>query len=211
MEQVLKNVDANEVMTAWDEQAEADKFHVTKLIFGEDRRFYELSKLLQTSKVQTATLKIKDAVSEEEKLKLERALGAKVALRTLTMPLGRAAVFLSSRKPLMSERFPIPKINFNSLILPDMINVSLEKDAIDQNLYDWGYFHNGCSSGLMISRDTVDVNGSWIVFNKPPKLNPQHAGFLLGLGLNGHLKKLEEWHIYNYLGPKHNFTSGQQI
>ncbi|GME98580.1 unnamed protein product [Ambrosiozyma monospora] len=37
MEQVLKNVDANEVMTAWDEQAEADKFHVTKLIFGEDR------------------------------------------------------------------------------------------------------------------------------------------------------------------------------
>ena len=38
-------------------------------------------------------------------------------------------------------------------------------------------------------------------------MNAQHAGFLLGLGLNGHLKRLEEWHIYNYLGPKHPLTS----
>ena len=51
------------------------------------------------------------------------------------------------------------------------------------------------------------ISGSWIIFNKPPELNAQHAGFLLGLGLNGHLKRLEEWHIYNYLGPKHPLTS----
>ncbi|ODV83045.1 hypothetical protein CANARDRAFT_30387 [[Candida] arabinofermentans NRRL YB-2248] len=207
MSQILKFVNDNEAITAWDGQAEADKFHVTKLIFHEDRRFYELTRLLQTSKVHTATLRCADGMDDHEKLIEQRALGSKVALRTLTMPLGRGAVFLSSRKPLMTERFPIPKMNFNSLILPDMINVSLEKDSIEQDFFDWGFFHNGASSGLIISRDSVEVNGSWIVFNRPPTLNAQHAGFLLGLGLNGHLKKLEEWHIYNYLGPKHNFTS----
>ncbi|KAG7866802.1 hypothetical protein KL918_002997 [Ogataea parapolymorpha] len=207
MMQILKFVNDHESISAWDGQAEADRFQVTKLIYHEDRRFYELTKLLQTSRVQTATLRPDDKMDEHEKLVRQRALGAKVALRTLTMPLGRGAVFISSRKPLMTERFPIPKMNFNALILPDMINVSLEKDSIDQEMYNWGFFHNGASSGLTISRESTQINGSWIVFNRPPTLNAQHAGFLLGLGLNGHLKKLEEWHIYNYLGPKHNFTS----
>ncbi|KAH3661540.1 hypothetical protein OGAPHI_006388 [Ogataea philodendri] len=207
MTQILKFVNDNEAISAWDGQAEADRLQVTKLIFSEDRRFYELTKLLQTSRVQTATLHSEPGIDDHEKLIQQRALGSKVALRTLTMPLGRGAVFASSRKPLMTERFPIPKMNFNSLILPDMINVSLEKDSLDQDMYDWGYFHNGASAGLTISRDSTQINGSWIVFNRPPVLNAQHAGFLLGLGLNGHLKKLEEWHIYNYLGPKHNYTS----
>ena len=60
---------------------------------------------------------------------------------------------------------------------------------------------------MSIGPDAKGITGSWIIFNKPPELNSQHAGFLLGLGLNGHLKKLEEWHIYNYLGPKHPLTS----
>ncbi|QPG73328.1 hypothetical protein FOA43_000638 [Brettanomyces nanus] len=207
MPQILKYVNDNEVLSAWDGQAEADKFHVTRLIFSEDRRFYEVTRLLQTSRVQTAVLKFASSVAENDRLTKQRALGAKIALRTLSMPIGRGAVFFSSRKPLMTEKFPIPKMNFNALILPDMISVSLEKDSVDSYLYDWGYFHNGVSAGLMCSRDFKDISGSWIVFNRPQTLNAQHAGFLLGLGLNGHLKKLEEWHIYNYLGPKHSYTS----
>ncbi|VEU20935.1 DEKNAAC101822 [Brettanomyces naardenensis] len=207
MTQILKYVNNNDVLSAWDGQAEADKFHVTRLIFSEDRRFYEVTRLLQTSKVQTSFLKLPSSMDENDKLSKQRALGAKIALRTLTMPLGRGAVFISSRKPLVTEKFPIPRMNFNALILPDMINVSLEKDSLDSYLYDWGYFHNGVSAGLMTSRDFSDISGGWIVFNRPATLNAQHAGFLLGLGLNGHLKGLEEWHIYNYLGPKHSFTS----
>lgn len=207
MSQVLKYVNNHDALSPWDDQAEADKFRVTRLIFSKDRRFYEVTRLLQTSKVQTGFLKLPSSMDENEKLTKQRALGAKLALRTLVMPIGRAAVFISSRRPLVTEKFPIPKMNFNALILPDMINVGLEKDSIDPYLYDWGYFHNGVSAGLMTSRSCKDINGSWIAFNRPQNLNAQHAGFLLGLGLNGHLRHLEEWHIYNYLGPKHNFTS----
>lgn len=204
---ILSELSHNEVLNAWDGQAEADKFHVTRLIFSQDRRFYELTKLLQTSKVQTITYEADFIIDDHEKLIYQRAISAKVALRTLTTPIGRGAVFNSSRKPLVTEGFPIPKMNFNTLILPDNVTVSLEKDVISEYLLEWGYFHNGASAGLSVSKEFNGISGSWIAFNRPPVLNAQHAGFLLGLGLNGHLKQLEEWHIYNYLGPKHEHTS----
>ena len=204
---ILSELSNNEVLSAWDGQAEADKFHVTRLIFSQDRRFYELTKLLQTSKVQTVTYEADPTTDDYDKIISQRAIAAKIALRTLTTPIGRGAVFNSSRKPLVTEGFPIPKMNFSTLVLPDNINVTLENDAIPQSLLDWGYFHNGTSAGLSVSKEFEGISGSWVVFNRPPVLNAQHAGFLLGLGLNGHLKQLEEWHIYNYLGPKHIYTS----
>jgi anaphase-promoting complex subunit 1 len=204
---MISDLSNNEVLNAWDGQAEADKFHVTRLIFSEDRRFYELTKLLQTSKVQTITYELNPKIDDYEKLIYQRSISAKIALRTLTTPIGRGAVFNSSRKPLVTEGFPIPIMNFNTLILPDNVNVTLEKDTIPDYLLDWGYFHNGASAGLSVSKGFNGISGSWIAFNRPPVLNAQHAGFLLGLGLNGHLKQLEEWHIYNYLGPKHEHTS----
>lgn len=207
MKEILSQLSTNEVLNAWDGQAEADKFHVTRLIFSQDRRFYELTKLLQTSKVQTTSFESETPLDDYEKLLQQREIAAKIALRTLTTPIGRGAVFNSSRKPLVTEGFPIPKMNFTTLFLPDNVNVSLENDTIPEYLIDWGYFHNGASAGLSVSKEFEGLSGSWVVFNRPPVLNAQHAGFLLGLGLNGHLKQLEEWHIYNYLGPKHVYTS----
>jgi len=207
MKQLLAELAQREPVSTWDGSSEADKFLVTKLIFSKDRRFYELTKLLQTSKIQTLTFESVSGLDDYEKLVKQRRLCAIIALRTLTTPIGRGAVFNSSKKPLVTEGFPIPKMNFTTLILPDNINVNLENDAIPVYLFEWGYFHNGASAGLSVSKNFDDISGSWVVFNKPPTLNSQHAGFLLGLGLNGHLRKLEEWHIYNYLGPKHVYTS----
>lgn len=207
VKQIVSELSNNESLNAWDGQAEADKFHVTKLLFSDDRRFYEVTKLLQTSKTQTITYDCDINMNDYDKLLYQRSLCCRNALKTLTTPIGRGAVFNSSRKPLASEGFPIPKMNFNVLIIPENVNVSLEPGSIPEYLMDWGYFHNGVSSGLSVTKDTTEISGSWIAFNKPPALNSQHAGFLLGLGLNGHLKNLEEWHIYNYLGPKHVHTS----
>lgn len=199
--------DKNESVVAWDGQSEADRINITKLIFDYDRRYYEITTLLHQTKTQSATLTTDEDISEYDMFILQRELAALVALRTLTIPLGRAALFYAGRMPLLTEKFPIPKFSFSTLIAPTMTNIILSKGAINENVSEWGYFHNGVSSGLSISKESKGISGSWIIFNKPPELNSQHAGFLLGLGLNGHLKKLEEWHIYNYLGPKHPLTS----
>ena len=198
---------SNEAVSSWDDQSEAKRLGITKLIFDHDRRYFEITTLLHQTKMQTAFLKTNDSISEYDLLLLQRKLASIVAVRTLTIPMGRAALNYGGRKPLLTEKYPIPKFNLNTLISPTMTTIIPSEDSISQNLLEWGHFHNGVSSGLSIAKDSKGISGSWIIFNKPPDLNSQHAGFLFGLGLNGHLKKLEEWHIYNYLGPKHPLTS----
>ncbi|KAG7664251.1 APC1 [[Candida] subhashii] len=208
IESLLSNVfEKDESFSPWDGQSEADRIGITKLIFDFDRRYFEITTLLHQTKTQTASLDVGENITEYDLVLLQRELAVIVALRTLTIPLGRAPLFYAGRKPLLTEKFPIPKFNLNTLIQPTMTNIIFSEDSISQNFTEWCYFHNGVSSGLSISQQAKGISGSWIIFNKPPELNPQHAGFLLGLGLNGHLKKLEEWHIYNYLGPKHPLTS----
>lgn len=110
-------------------------------------------------------------------------------------------VVFATEKPLSTQKWVLRPINF-SVSFPDETVINVDKDLIPSDIIEWGEFHAGVSSGLKISRKTKGVNGSWIVFNKPKDVNASHAGFLLGLGLNGHLKELEEWHIYNYLSLK---------
>ncbi|RCK60895.1 Negative regulator of mitosis [Candida viswanathii] len=200
-------LDDSESLSHWDGQSEIERMSITKLIFDSDRRYFEITTLLHQTKVQSAYLKASENISEYDLVLLQRELAVVVALRTLTIPLGRAALVYASKKPLLTEKFPIPKFNLNTLIHPTMTNIVYSEERVSKNFSEWGYFHNGVSSGLSIGPDAKGITGSWIIFNKPPELNSQHAGFLLGLGLNGHLKKLEEWHIYSYLGPKHPLTS----
>lgn len=71
----------------------------------------------------------------------------------------------------------------------------------------WGEFHNGVAAGLRISPTGRGVESSWIKFNKPSELTPEHAGFLFALGLTGHLREMLTWHTFAYLTPKHDLTS----
>lgn len=63
------------------------------------------------------------------------------------------------------------------------------------------------AAGLAVSPDSKGVDSSWIVFNRPTALNPEHGGFLLGLGLTGHLRSLATYHAFPYMEPRHDFTS----
>lgn len=187
--------------------SEHERAQITELIFDQDRRYYEIRNLLNQTKVQSTTLVVDDDINEYESTLLKREAASLVALRTLTLPLGRAALYYEENRPMFTEKFPIPDLNLSTIIAPSMSTIVLDEDLIFRKNYDWGSFHNGTSSGLSVSRDCEGITGSWAFYNKPAGNFAQHAGFLLGLGLNGHLKKLEEWHIYNYLGPKHPLTS----
>ena len=45
------------------------------------------------------------------------------------------------------------------------------------------------------------MDSAWIAYNKPksPELANEYAGFLMALGLNGHLTKLATLNIHDYL------------
>jgi anaphase-promoting complex subunit 1 len=105
------------------------------------------------------------------------------------------------------EAYAIPKIEYAVKVQPLNVTVVPEVGRIPMESLHWGDFHNGVAAGLRISPSSAGVESSWIAFNKPSDLTPEHAGFLFGLGLTGHLKEMLTWHTFGYLTPKHDLTS----
>lgn len=105
------------------------------------------------------------------------------------------------------EAYTIPKIEYTVRVQPLNITATPEPGKIPTDSLNWGDFHNGVAAGLRISPFSGAVESSWIAFNKPSDLTPEHAGFLFGLGLTGHLKEMLTWHTFGYLTPKHDLTS----
>jgi anaphase-promoting complex subunit 1 len=91
---------------------------------------------------------------------------------------------------------------------PDNNTIGIDKSAFTEDKVCWAFFHSGVAAGLSISRDAKGIDTSWILYNKPAQdLSHRHAGFLLALGLNGHLKSIAKWVAFKYLTPKHTMTS----
>jgi anaphase-promoting complex subunit 1 len=73
----------------------------------------------------------------------------------------------------------------------------------------WPLFHNGVAAGLRIHPDAANIDSTWIVYNKQQQgeYGVEHSGFLMSLGLNGHLKNLAPLSTYEYLTDNHEATS----
>lgn len=192
---------------AFDGSAEVDRQSITRLIFREDRRFVEASKLVHPMKPAIAQCIPEPDWSEADLLEAQKELVQTVAVRTLAVPPGRGLVFYSARVPLMTERFPIQGFALSCVMKPSNNTVTADRNAFTEEKVCWAFFHAGVSSGLSISRDAKGIDTSWIQFNKPAELNNRHAGFLLALGLNGHLRSIAKWVAFKYLTPKHTMTS----
>lgn len=145
--------------------------------------------------------------SEHDQTKEHQNQLIRVAERTLALPYGRAMFTFGSVPTVTREAYTIPKIEYTVRMQPLNITVAPEAGKLVPDSINWGEFHNGVAAGLRISPTATGVESSWIAFNKPSDLTPEHAGFLLGLGLTGHLKEMLTWHTFAYLTPKHDLTS----
>lgn len=106
-----------------------------------------------------------------------------------------------------TEVFCIPKINKSARLPPLNSLVELVVPA-GSDMMEWPEFHGGVAAALQIKRNCPDLNSSWIVFNQskstdgPNLIDSAHAGFIFGLGLLGHLKKLDSADsLRNYFLP----------
>ncbi|KAJ5819722.1 hypothetical protein N7474_005313 [Penicillium riverlandense] len=196
-----------DTISAFEASAEADRFSVTRLIFREDKRFIEAARLLNQSKAPVAECVPEADWSDADLLDAQKELVQLVTFRTLSTPAGRAMLSFSGRLPLLTEKLPIPSFSLQCVMKPSNVTISAERSAFTEEKVCWAFFHNGVSTGLAISKASKGIDTSWILFNKPQDLTNRHAGFLLALGLNGHLKSLAKWVAFKYLTPKHTMTS----
>uniref|UniRef100_A0A493T2D3 Anaphase-promoting complex subunit 1 n=1 Tax=Anas platyrhynchos platyrhynchos TaxID=8840 RepID=A0A493T2D3_ANAPP len=130
--------------------------------------------------------------------------------RTMALPVGRGMFTLFSYHPVPTEQLPIPKLNLTGRAPPRNTTVDLNSGNIDvpPNMACWASFHNGVAAGLKIA-PASQIDSAWIVYNKPKiaELANEYAGFLMALGLNGHLTKLATLNIHDYLTKGHEMTS----
>ncbi|KAI7974997.1 hypothetical protein EIK77_006653 [Talaromyces pinophilus] len=196
-----------ELSNSFEASVEADRMAVTRLMYREDRRLQEASRLLNQTKAPVAQCIPEPGWSDSELLEAQKEVVQLVTLRTLSVPAGRALFMFSGRSPLLTEKLPIPSFSLQCLMKPSNVTISADRSAFNEEKVCWAFFHNGTATGLAISKASKGIDTSWILYNKPLELTNRHAGFLLALGLNGHLKNLAKWVAFKYLTPKHTMTS----
>ncbi|KAI0063298.1 hypothetical protein BV25DRAFT_1907082 [Artomyces pyxidatus] len=179
----------------------------THIRFGQDKRLEEVSRMLRSSDIPTIRMVERPELSELDQMKDQQHHVLRIAERTLALPLGRAMFTFGSVPTVTREAYAIPRMEFSILLQPQNMTISPEPNKIPPESLNWGEFHNGVAAALRISPSSNVIASSWIKFNKPSELTPEHAGFLYGLGLTGHLKEMLTWHTFGYLTPKHDLTS----
>lgn len=177
-------------------------------MFKEDRRLNEAQDLLSTHKSRHVRLNPDPNWPESEYLEKQKELVSRIATGTLAIPAGRGLLYYSLRFPLITQKLHIGGFNLNCIVRPANVTVGVDKSLFTEEKVCWGFFHQGVAAGLAISPDAKGIDTSWILYNKPgQELSNRHAGFLLALGLNGHLKDVAKWVAFKYLTPKHTMTS----
>ena len=187
--------------------AEVDRHYITRLIFREDRRFMEAHTLLEPLRQTVAEYRGDSRADEAQMLEGQKVMMQWVMIRTFSLPVGSSMVKFSSKKPLLTEKYPLYGFSTSCLMKPMGNVVTAERQNYSEEKYFWAFFNAGAAAGLSISRDAQGIDTSWIMYNKPAELTNKHAGLLLGLGLNGHLRTIAKWLSFKYLTPKHTMTS----
>ncbi|KAJ6524495.1 hypothetical protein B0H19DRAFT_972018 [Mycena capillaripes] len=186
---------------------ELDLDDFTDIRFGQDRRLEEVARMLCSSNISSVRVMERPELNEHDQAKEHQHQVLRIAERTLALPYGRAMFTFGSLPTVTREAYIIPKMEFTIRLQPLNLTVAPEAGKLHAESLSWGEFHNGVAAGLRISPSAGGVESSWIAFNKPQELTPEHAGFLFGLGLTGHLKEMLTWHTFGYLTPKHDLTS----
>ncbi|KAH0510942.1 Anaphase-promoting complex subunit 1 [Microtus ochrogaster] len=183
---------------------------VMSLIWSEDLRVQDVRRLLQSAQPVRVNVVQYPELSDHEFIEEKENRLLQLCQRTMALPVGRGMFTLFSYHPVPTEPLPIPKLNLTGRAPPRNTTVDLNSGNIDvpPNMTSWASFHNGVAAGLKIA-PASQIDSAWIVYNKPKhaELANEYAGFLMALGLNGHLTKLATLNIHDYLTKGHEMTS----
>ncbi|XP_030854571.1 anaphase-promoting complex subunit 1 [Strongylocentrotus purpuratus] len=180
-----------------------------RLRFPDDLRVQEVRRLLQSSKPVTIALTQKPETSDHEFIEEQELHLLLVSQRTMALPVGRGIFTLGTSNAVITEPLHVPKLNLTGKAPPRNNTINFVNIDVPTNMNSWPLFHNGVAAGLKITRGDNQIDSAWIVYNRPQttELHNEHAGFLMALGLNGHLSNLDKLNIHNYLCSGHEMTS----
>jgi anaphase-promoting complex subunit 1 len=165
---------------------------------------------LQSSKPVPIVLVQRPDVSDHDFIEEQEKHLYAICTRTMALSTGRGMFTLRTSTPVITEPLQTPQLCLAGKAPPRGTTVELNHIDTPSNMNLWPLFHNGVANGLRITPDAHNIDNTWIIFNKPKgsmEQQMEHAGFLMALGLNGHLKNLDVLNTYDYLVKLHEMTS----
>lgn len=126
-----------------------------------------------------------------------------LAQRTFAVTVGQGMWQFASRSAPIGGIWHIPPLDLSVKIIP--ANQVMQPQSGEG--LEWPNFHHAVSAALSISPDSKGIDASWILYNRPATINAEHGGFLLGLGLTGHLRKFGSVETFAYLQLRHEKTT----
>ncbi|WFC99973.1 Anaphase-promoting complex subunit 1 [Malassezia yamatoensis] len=181
---------------------------LSALLFAHDYRLVEVARMLHTTHTNTAHIAHDNQQDELEHHAEVLQLARTLAERTMAQCIGRGMFRMASCSLRPTSTWRTPRLNLNLRTLPGAELIT-NPYAADPQEVDWAEFHNGVASALEIAVHTDDtIDSNWIFSHSTAQRQAtRHAGFLLGLGLHGHLARLGRVHAYRYLTPRHTLTT----
>ncbi|KAL7307917.1 hypothetical protein TKK_0000010 [Trichogramma kaykai] len=184
-------------------------YTILRLRFNVDYRVREVRQCLDSSEPIPITITQRPEVSDHEFIEEQERYLHSLCTRTMALPIGRGIFTMRSSMPVNTEQLPIPRLCLTGKAPPRGTTVELTHIDVPSNMNTWPLFHNGLATGLCIHPSAKNVDSTWIVYNKQQQgeFGIEHSGFLMALGLNGHLKNLAPFSMYEYLVECHETTS----
>jgi anaphase-promoting complex subunit 1 len=208
---------------------------MSTLTFSRDRRVQEVCRLLDSSqKMRLPPIADFDQLDELGRTAKHQEDLVAMCRRALALPTGRGMLTLGLCPPVATEVQPVPPMTLEAVAGPSGSMVKLDLNQAKE-LHDMARFHNGCAAALRLAPGVKNVTRTWVLYNKTQSARSggaaaarggamtddekaaqqkqerderfEHAGFLLGLGLHGHLKVLTRPDSLNYLAPQHDATT----
>ena len=177
------------------------------LLFPVDNRVFEVSELLDSSQCITIDIEQSQNLSDEDFLELQSARLLKLSTRSLALPIGRGMFDYGSCIILDTDLIFIPELNISGKA--SSTNTTISIDTLDKplNFTFWPEFHNGVAAGLTLDPLSRHIDSSWIQFNQPHiSHRNEYAGFLMAMGLQGHLSSLSKFTMHEFLSRGHELT-----
>ena len=192
--------------------------------FAADLRLKQIRHLLRSNRVVHATLPaariqqlLASAAAPPDVVVEQQARLLTLSRRILSLPVGRGMFTLGSVNALLTRPWTIPELVVKGTgtgvggAKATANDFELDAAAVTTDFWEWAQFHNGAAAALRI-RPSMRVGEecvtrSYILFNRPATLDFSHAGWLLGLGLNGGLACLTAADLYSYLSQHHDATT----
>ncbi|KAL4141486.1 hypothetical protein QTP88_004117 [Uroleucon formosanum] len=182
---------------------------VMKLLWNKDHRITDVRNFLQSCHPVTIGIKQPPEASDHDFVEEQEKYLYSICSRTMALPVGRGMFTMRSIQPVITEPLPLPKLCLSGKT-PRGAAVELTHIDIVPNMNLWPLFHNGVAAGLRIMPSADNIDSTWILYNKPrstPEALPEHAGFLMALGLNKHITNLATMNTYEYLCRSHEMIS----